>query len=380
MATVDWVVKVSKLCNLRCRYCYEWDNLANPARMSLDTWSGLLGVAREFHLGRAAQAAPEVFSTRFVWHGGEPLLLPRHYFEAVINLQKNIFGADAIDQGTLRNALQTNLYAPDFSLIEYLRDQGFAFGVSCDYVPGLRRAITGADSHSQVLGNLDHLAELGIKTGQIVVLAGHNVDHVESIYRQARDVARRIRLLPLAEENGAPEVSQYACPTTTLVDALARVFCLWFDDGCPISIEPLDECLRIVTMKWLGLEQAEYDRAERGDDVLVVEPDGALRQICEPSDGCDVLGNVRWQSWGEIRGSAAYGASLVRDRQIRAMSCQDCAYRGACDGYPVLSFNVAAAKRGECAVFKPLLARIETELRVAGVTPADMLKLLNELV
>ena len=24
---VNWVVKVSKLCNLRCRYCYEWNEL-----------------------------------------------------------------------------------------------------------------------------------------------------------------------------------------------------------------------------------------------------------------------------------------------------------------------------------------------------------------
>jgi len=31
-----FVMKVSKLCNLRCTYCYEYDELANRERMSLD--------------------------------------------------------------------------------------------------------------------------------------------------------------------------------------------------------------------------------------------------------------------------------------------------------------------------------------------------------
>jgi radical SAM protein with 4Fe4S-binding SPASM domain len=114
--------------------------------------------------------------------------------------------------------------------------------------------------------------------------------------------------------------------------------------------------------------------------VLVVEPDGSLRQICEPSDGCDVIGNVRRQSWKEIRDSAGYRASVERDRQIRSRACNGCEYRSACDGYPVLSFNVTEAKRGECGVFKPLLGRIERELRAFGLSATDMRELLSEYV
>lgn len=42
MWTMSWTVKVSKLCNLRCRYCYEWEGLANPARISLAEWAKIL--------------------------------------------------------------------------------------------------------------------------------------------------------------------------------------------------------------------------------------------------------------------------------------------------------------------------------------------------
>ena len=47
--TINWVVKASKLCNLRCRYCYEWNELAKPDRISLAQWEKLLlaaGAAR----------------------------------------------------------------------------------------------------------------------------------------------------------------------------------------------------------------------------------------------------------------------------------------------------------------------------------------------
>ena len=378
VASIDWVVKVSTFCNLRCRYCYEWENLGNRARMSLDTWRSLAHVARELHTAGAARSAPEPFVTRFVWHGGEPLLLPREYFDAVLEIQRDVFGADAFGRGGVRNSAQTNLYAPSFPLIAHLHDRGFTFGVSHDFVPGLRRTRAGTASHERVMRNIERLGALGIETGLITVIAGHTVSHLESIYRQARDMGRRIRFLPLADDTGAPDMSRHACSAGAMAEALAKVFRIWFDDGCPIPVDPLDECLRIVAMTWLGLEQAEYDRDTGFDSVLVVEPDGIVRQMCEPANGCDVLGDVRRHTWSEIRTSAGYRASLERDRRVRAATCQGCPYRGGCDGYPVLRFNAAGAERGECGVFRPLLARIEAELHALGVSADELRALFAE--
>lgn len=378
MGSVDWVVKVSTFCNLRCRYCYEWENLADPARMSLETWRSLVGVACELHAVGRARASPEPFVTRFVWHGGEPLLLPREYFDAVLEAQREAFGAEATASGSVRNAAQTNLYAPDFSLVAHLHGRGFTFGVSHDFVPGLRHTGSGRESHARVMRNIEHLETLGIRTGLITVLAGHTVSHVESIYRRARDMGRRIRFLPLADDTGAPDMSRHAGSAAAMVDALARVFRIWLDDGCPIPVDPLDECLRIVAMRWLGLEAGAYDREAALDSVLVVERDGVVRQMCEPANGCDVLGDVRRHTWEDIQASAGYRASLERDRRIRAVACWGCPYRGPCDGYPVLRFDVAGAERGECRVFRPLLARIEAELQALGVSAADMRAVLGE--
>jgi len=68
---VEWVVKISKLCNLRCTYCYEFPFLGNPERMSLHD------------LFRMFQHIADYYSDNpkrmdFVWHGGEPLLRLPH--------------------------------------------------------------------------------------------------------------------------------------------------------------------------------------------------------------------------------------------------------------------------------------------------------------
>jgi uncharacterized protein len=44
-----WVVKLSKLCNMRCSYCYEWNELGNPARMSPELWRQVLQAAVDYH-------------------------------------------------------------------------------------------------------------------------------------------------------------------------------------------------------------------------------------------------------------------------------------------------------------------------------------------
>ena len=78
MWNITWAVKASKLCNLRCRYCYEWDDLSNPARMPVEGWARVLTAARRYHDLHAARFGGR-YTTAIVWHGGEPLLLPRPY-------------------------------------------------------------------------------------------------------------------------------------------------------------------------------------------------------------------------------------------------------------------------------------------------------------
>jgi uncharacterized protein len=71
----EWVVKASKFCNLRCKYCYEWNELAQRERMSLSLWAKILDAIRELNQ-RTERATGLVPTDIIVWHGGEPTALP----------------------------------------------------------------------------------------------------------------------------------------------------------------------------------------------------------------------------------------------------------------------------------------------------------------
>src|SRR5262249_19753651 len=102
-STITWILKPSKLCNLRCAYCYEWDHLGNASRMSLNDLRSIFRAARHYHdLVRDRFGSA---TTRFVLHGGEPLAPPLDYLSDLVALQGEVFaGAE------LRRSIQTNLY------------------------------------------------------------------------------------------------------------------------------------------------------------------------------------------------------------------------------------------------------------------------------
>src|SRR5580658_3229476 len=98
-----FVVKLSKFCNLRCAYCYEHRELHVRDVMQEETLRRLFADIDTFGRYLSALGIQPKFS--FVWHGGEPLLLPPEYFGRVVELQQA-----NIREFAYRNSVQTNLF------------------------------------------------------------------------------------------------------------------------------------------------------------------------------------------------------------------------------------------------------------------------------
>src|SRR5262245_48023292 len=119
---VQFVVKVSKHCNLRCRYCYEYKELGNKQRMAPEQLEQLFANVAGWY-GRLSEPA----QLEFVWHGGEPLLLPPEYYWQAFEAQKRLLPDKP---PKLRNVVQTNLTLLDDERIRLLRDGFDGVGVS----------------------------------------------------------------------------------------------------------------------------------------------------------------------------------------------------------------------------------------------------------
>src|SRR5258708_31826009 len=108
MRKMQWEVKVSKLCNLRCQYCYEFAELSDRTRIGLKGGRAIFERARWYQEKLEGQNPDEFIHTEFVWHGGEPLLLPLSYYQDVLALQRDILGVANINR-IYSNHVPTNL-------------------------------------------------------------------------------------------------------------------------------------------------------------------------------------------------------------------------------------------------------------------------------
>src|ERR1041384_7702613 len=123
MFEVVFVLKASKFCNLRCAYCYEHRELHVRDIMSAETLAALFAGVDAFGDYLCGCGLAPTFS--FVWHGGEPLLLPPEYYRRIAELQRS-----AIRRYPYRNSVQTNLFGVNRASLEYALASDWEFGVS----------------------------------------------------------------------------------------------------------------------------------------------------------------------------------------------------------------------------------------------------------
>ena len=154
-SVAQFVVKVSKYCNLRCTYCYEYLELGNKERMSLAAMRLL------FENVAAYANAHALSSAEFIWHGGEPFLIPIDYFSQVQAMQEDILG----DKVAYTNAVQTNLTVLTAGHLSLL-GKGHLFediGISFDVFFGDQRVDTAGKLRTDtIVANMQKLNDAGI--------------------------------------------------------------------------------------------------------------------------------------------------------------------------------------------------------------------------
>ncbi|TMJ35754.1 MAG: radical SAM protein [Alphaproteobacteria bacterium] len=157
----QFVVKVTKYCNLRCDYCYEFPHLGDKSRMRLEQLRLL------FENIKRSIAELAVEDINFIWHGGEPLLVPLEFYEQLALIEKDVFGS----QFSCKNTIQTNLTVLTARHIKFLREGFFDdIGVSFDVYGDQRIDTSGKSRTDAVRANMQTLLDNQIEFAAIAVL------------------------------------------------------------------------------------------------------------------------------------------------------------------------------------------------------------------
>lgn len=361
---VTFVVIVSRLCNLRCRYCYEFPDLADRRRMSDDQLARIFQVVAEYYADHAPLAI------RFAWQGGEPLLHEPEYFHRALAAQRQAFAGSP---HRVVNVLQTNLTRLDEPRIALLRDHFDGVGVSHDVVKGLRLDAGGRARDEQTVENLSRLIAARVKLGGITVLTKRNVNHIRQIYAFWRDRGLPFRLLPV-HRGPSPDSDSLALAPHQVVRAFTQCVDLWLaDPNAPVEIAPLHGFMLGVLRSHADASLLPaHDKGQR-ESVFIINTDGSVGSIDDLLELDNAYGNIFEVGLGQLIQSEGHARSAAESRERVGKACRDCPFfRTACTGQPVASSGKEYRDDAQpsCCSARQTLAHIQRRLVEGGIIDA----------
>ena len=352
------VIKLSKLCNLRCEYCFEYEQLGDPARMGPAQLRQLFLNIREY--ARSLPPQPRVI--HLVLHGGEPLLLPPAMVRELLELREEVFAGEPL---RTQVELQTNLVRLSEASLTMLRETGIGVGVSHDVVGGARVDVTGRERHEAVLANMERLRGAGVPFGGISVLHRGNVGRVDVIfdfwYAQGVD----FRLLPILDfEAGAGRCHGLGLGQEEVRGAMLQLTDRVIAAPRKIAVDPVDQYVQAAFKYLHGGSGVAYDPG-RGEWALVVDTDGETYTYGDSYTPAGRIGNFFEAGAVASFTTAAYAETLAARRE-RMEACDSCPFGQVCSrlylGEAAPSERVAApagAKhRLACPVARPLTEHV----------------------
>lgn len=362
----QFVIKVSKFCNLRCSYCYEYAELGDRAAMSLDQLDRMYTHIADYY---ASLDTPT--TVKFIWHGGEPLLQDPEVYWSTFAQQRAIFGA--IPNVRVSNVVQTNLTTLDDERLRLLKEGFDGVGVSLDLFGALRVNLAGKDSQQRVLGNLDVLRRAGVKFAGITVLTRRNLPHIREIFRFYERLGASFRLLPLFPGAYQDQHAGYEITAKDTLEAFCTVADLWLQSSKNISIAPVTSHIRSV-IRYLtpGMPSVFYSR-RAWETAMMVNTAGDVFADAEAYDPDYCYGNIFTTPLRDLLASKNREKSLQASELRMAASCTKCPYFGACSGHDMAEYGNHfddSPRWGDvrlCTVEQGLLRHIERRLRETGL-------------
>ncbi len=318
---------VGARCNLACRYCYYLDKAElYPGGGQLQMSDEVLETAIRQYID--SQPTREVV---FVWHGGEPTLLPLAFYRKAVRLQQRFAQGHLIS-----NCLQTNGTLLTDEWCRFLAGEDWLVGISVDgpepQHDALRRTRGGSPTFAQVARSIECLQRSGAKWNAMATVNSVNADFPSAFYGFFRQIGcKYLQFAPIVERDPR---SGAVIPESVTPAQWGR-FCIgvfdeWvrLDDIGQVFVQLFDATLA----NWTGYVPGVCTLGRECGDALVMEWNGDVY-------GCDhfvgpssLLGNVTRTHLARL---ASLPAQRDFGRQKSAalpQQCRECRWLQLCHG------------------------------------------------
>lgn len=332
---------VGSRCNLRCDYCYYLE------KEKLYSASGHGGMMMDDRVLETfirqyieSQTTPAVL---FTWHGGEPLLRDRSYYEKIIALERRYARGIRVD-----NAIQTNGTLLDDDWCRFFRDNGWLVGLSVDGPEDLhdryRRTAGGGPSFAAVMRAIETLDRNAVDWNALAVVNVYNARHPDRFYDFFRSVGcHYIQFTPVVERlvrhadgrhlasvaDTSASLADFSVTPGLWGDFLCRVFDRWVRaDVGTYFVQLFDATLA----NWVGVPPGVCSLGSYCGHAGVVEHNGDIYS-------CDHfvfpeyrLGNILDRPLLDMMYSGRQRDFGSAKRGALPRQCRECRYTDICNG------------------------------------------------
>ncbi|MBZ8179661.1 radical SAM protein [Oscillatoria salina] len=369
---VTFVVKTSKLCNLRCRYCYEYAELGNKAAISLTQVEQMFRNIASYYRQLNFPVTIE-----FNWHGGETLLQPPEFYWQAFAIQRQVFGELA---DSVINSIQTNLTLLDNKRIDLLKNGFDQIGVSLDLFGSLRVDRAGNNSQPKVLKNIDRLRAENIHFGCITVLTKRNLAYIREIYQFYKQMNLSFRVLPLFQGAFAEQHEGFEITPQETLNAYCQLVDLWLEDEGYISIMPLLEYFRQISLHHAANKPIIIYDKNNWESIYLVNTTGDIYSVADAYNIERSHGNIFTHSLEDLILGKRHQQVIAEAEARMVATCTSCPYFGSCNGFPVAEGSRQYNEIDEqgairCIVEKGTLQHIEARLQQAGIIDSNTEKM-----
>lgn len=289
------IIKSNMNCNLRCRYCYEFNRNGEVYNKKVMTSKQICAF-----IERTARLCPD---SRILWmlHGGEPLINSIDYFSDFVSCIRRMNELYNVD---FKIALQTNATLLTEEWIDALEKNidllsERIVSVSIDGPQEINDTVRitsqGGSSFDQVLSAIERIKTSKLTYTTISVVGSHNVDKPDEIYRFIKDLGPNLcKFIPCYNYNSSGETEKFGITPIQYSEFMCRIFDLWMHDLPKHSGKDwfvIDPIATIVSnLSDIFVTWCEY-RKEKCDNFICLYPDGEM-WLCDTFNHDSMRGNA----------------------------------------------------------------------------------------
>jgi len=307
---------VGDFCNIRCAYCRNRDfDRTNKAVMSLETLEKFLTFLNTMPQKKI----------RVSWHGGEPLLAGKIFFQNIVKLEK------LFPDKVWENSVQTNATLIDSEWASFFSENNFHVSVSVDgneRVHNLDRInALGRGTYKSALRGVNFLREKGIFPGVICTVTKKTACYAEEIFYGLLNAGfKNIAFNAFYNTASEYEADEHALSAQDWFLFLKDIFNFWIIHNDPnVKIRELDALLAWI----MGRSVNECSYKGSCYHWFAVDEKGNIYP-CERFGKMISYGNIG--TLGSYRELLVYSQYLEKkqEMQILPQKCKACKFLSLC--------------------------------------------------